>query len=76
MCLAVPARIIEISGNTAVMEVDGVRRSANLSLVREPKVGDYVIVHAGFAIQKWSESDVQEWREIMDEMESLGEENH
>jgi hydrogenase expression/formation protein HypC len=71
MCLAVPARIVEVTGDTAIIDVEGVRRPANVSLVREPKVGEYVIVHAGFAIQKWSEDDVKEWRGIMDEMSSL-----
>ena len=71
MCLAVPAKIVELNDNSAIIDVEGIRREANVSLVSEPKLGDYVIVHAGFAIQKWSEEDVQEWREIMSEMEGL-----
>ncbi|MBD3392042.1 MAG: HypC/HybG/HupF family hydrogenase formation chaperone [Chitinivibrionales bacterium] len=71
MCLAVPAKIVAIEADTATIDVDGVRRPVNVSLVRDPKVGEYVIVHAGFAIQKWSESDVDEWRKIQEEMHSL-----
>lgn len=71
MCLAVPAKIVEIEGSTATIDVEGVRRAANVSLVRDPRIGEYVIVHAGFAIQKWSEEDVKEWREIMNEMDPL-----
>lgn len=72
MCLAVPARIVEIDGEDAVVEVNGVRRRSNVSFVQDPKIGDYVLLHAGFAIQKWSEEDVEEYNEIMSEMRSLG----
>ena len=66
MCLAVPARIIEIDGDTAVLDMEGVRREAIMSLIDDPKPGDYVLLHAGFAIRKWSEEDVREWREIFE----------
>lgn len=52
MCLAVPMKITEINGNRAVCELDGLSRGANLSLLPGANVGDYVIIHAGFAIQK------------------------
>ncbi len=64
MCLAIPAQIVELNGANAVVEVQGVRRAAVVSLIREPKLGDYVLVHAGFAIRKWSEEDVREYNEI------------
>jgi hydrogenase expression/formation protein HypC len=69
MCLAVPVRIVELSGAEAVVEIDGVRRGANVAFVRDPKVGDYVLLHAGFAIAKWTEEDMREFREIMAEMD-------
>ena len=50
MCLGIPSRIIEIDGDSAIIDVDGVRREANIALIETPSVGDYVIVHAGFAI--------------------------
>ena len=52
MCLAIPMRVIEIDGFTAVTEVDGVRRQARLDLLPEVAVGDYVLVHAGLAIAR------------------------
>ena len=52
MCLAVPLKIIEINGEDAVAERDGVRRQIKVGFIREPKVGDYVMVHAGFAIER------------------------
>lgn len=68
MCLAVPARIVELQGDTAVVDVNGVRRTCNVSFIAAPKLDDYVLIHAGFAIQKWSEEDVREFEEIMKEM--------
>lgn len=60
MCLAVPLRLTEIEGNDAVGERDGVRRSVRVDFIKEPKVGDYVIVHAGFAIERLSEEQAEE----------------
>jgi len=65
MCLAIPAKIVSISGEEAVVEIQGVRRKIILSLINDPRVGDYVLIHAGFAIRKWSEEDVREFNEIV-----------
>lgn len=51
MCLAIPSKIITIEDQMAVIDVEGVRREASLLLLDDARVGDYVIVHAGFAIQ-------------------------
>ena len=48
MCLAVPMKIIEIKNEMAVVSIGSVRRKANIQLVPDIKVGDYIIVHAGF----------------------------
>jgi len=55
MCLAVPSKIIEINDTLAKVEVDGVVREASLMLLDDAGIGDYVIVHAGFAISKMDE---------------------
>jgi len=55
MCLAIPLRIAEINGKEGVGEANGLRRKIRLDFIREPKVGDYVIVHAGFAIERMCE---------------------
>lgn len=55
MCLAVPLKLIEIDGPEAVAEAGGIRRRVRVDFIREPKVGDYVIVHAGFAIERINE---------------------
>ena len=51
MCLAVPAKVVEINDQLASVELNGVRRAASLMLLPEAAVGDYVLVHAGFAMQ-------------------------
>ena len=74
MCLAVPAKIIERTGDMAIVELEGIRKEANVAFLPKALVGDYVVIHAGFAIQQWSEQDVAEWRTIMNEMQAaLGE---
>ncbi len=69
MCLAVPAKIVELDGDSAVVEMGGVRRAANVAFIEKPSVGDYVLLHAGFAIRRWSEEDVREYEQITRGME-------
>jgi len=69
MCLAIPARITRIKGDKAQVDFgEGVLREVNVTLV-EPKVGDYVLVHAGYAIQTVDEKEALEtialWQEIL-----------
>ncbi|MDH3883781.1 MAG: HypC/HybG/HupF family hydrogenase formation chaperone [Desulfobacterales bacterium] len=67
MCLAIPSRITKIENNMATIDVDGVQREASLLLLEDARVGDYVIVHAGFAIQKLDESAAQETLDLLRE---------
>ena len=60
MCLAIPSKIVEIKNNMGKIDVAGVQREASLLLLEDPRVGDWVIVHAGFAIQKIDEATAQE----------------
>ena len=60
MCLAVPAKIEVIQGETGEVSIGGNRIKANLSLVESPKIGDYVLVHAGFAIAKYTPEEAAE----------------
>ncbi len=66
MCLAVPAKMIELDGVRAVVDIQGIRREANVAFIEHPAVGDFVLLHAGFAIQKWSEEDVAEYQAILE----------
>ena len=52
MCYAIPGRVERVSGGSALIDYDGVKKTANISLLEQVDAGDYVLVHAGFAIQK------------------------
>ena len=69
MCLAIPAKVIEIRGNTARVDFgEGVLRDVNVTLVN-PQLGEYVLVHAGYAIEvidrKAAEETLRLWEEIL-----------
>ena len=65
MCLAVPARIIKIDANSARVDVAGIVRNCNIQLLPKVKIGDYVLLHAGFAIEKIDESEARETLRII-----------
>ena len=73
MCLAIPAKILEIKGNTALIESLGVKKEVEISLIPDAKKGDYVIVHAGFAIQIIEKEEALAtqgyWKEWLDAQE-------
>lgn len=61
MCLAIPSRVIAIAEDRqATIDIAGVRRCVALDLLPDTRVGDYVIVHAGFAIQRLDENEAQQ----------------
>jgi hydrogenase expression/formation protein HypC len=68
MCLGIPAKVLEIDENlVAKTEISGVVKEVNLEMVPEAKVGDYVIVHAGFAIQTIDEEEAKETMKLLEE---------
>jgi len=68
MCVGVPMQVISIDGDQAVTEIDGVKREASLMLLdQEVNLGDFVIIHAGFAISKLDEEDARETLALMRE---------
>jgi hydrogenase expression/formation protein HypC len=71
LCLAIPAKVLEVNGNVAKVDFgQGVAREVNVMLV-DAKVGEYVLVHAGYAIekldQKAAEESLNTWREILEQ---------
>jgi hydrogenase expression/formation protein HypC len=68
MCLAIPARVRSIRGTIAEVEVEGVVTSADLAVLPDVKIGDYVLVHAGLAIQKYDEEDALANLELIREL--------
>ncbi|HIQ48710.1 MAG TPA: HypC/HybG/HupF family hydrogenase formation chaperone [Aquifex aeolicus] len=79
MCLAIPSKIVEVyEDGTALVDTLGVKRKISLELMPEPvNVGDYVLIHVGFAIQKLDEEEalksLELFEEIIEEMEKGGE---
>ena len=74
MCLAVPLKLIEINGKEAIGESMGMRRSVRVDFIDDPQPGDYVIVHAGFAIERLPEEqaleDIGAWEDVRDALGS------
>ena len=69
MCLGVPMKILSIDGETVLAEIDGVQKEASIMLLAEEvNVGDYIIVHAGFAISRLDEEYAQETLRLMREV--------
>ena len=73
MCLAIPSKIVKIEDGMATIDVDGVQRKTSLLLVEDAAVGDYVIVHAGFALHKIDEFAALESLKILKEAASFAE---
>jgi hydrogenase expression/formation protein HypC len=71
MCVAVPAKIKNIKNNSALISYMGVEREIDISLVPEAKKDDFVIVHAGFAIQIIDSTEAKETIELFNEIEQL-----
>ena len=76
MCLAVPGKIVSISGEdpfsrTGKIDYGGILKEANLAYVPEAKAGDYVIVHVGFAISRVDEEEAQKVFQYLREMDEL-----
>ena len=59
MCLGIPMKIVSIAGDDGVVESGGLRRSAKFSFLKHARIGDYVLVHAGFAIERVKEAEAK-----------------
>lgn len=70
MCLAVPTRILEVEGLQADAEIGGVRRRISVALTPEVRPGDYVLVHAGFAISILDEDEARESLALFKELQT------
>ena len=68
MCLSIPVRIVSINGSMAEVSAGGAIFKAGLHMIENAKVGDYILLHAGFAIQKISEKEAEETLSLFEEM--------
>ncbi len=73
MCLAIPGKILEINGNQALVDFDGIQQKIIIALIQNPEIGKYVIVHAGYAIEQINEEEAMEaidqWKEIAEDQD-------
>lgn len=68
MCLSIPAKIVSIEGTMAEVSAGGALFKAGLHMIENAEVGDYILLHAGFAIQKISEKEAAETLKLFEEM--------
>lgn len=73
MCLAVPVKIVSINGDEAETEIAGVRRRVSIAFTPEANVGDYVLLHTGYAIGVIDEAEAKETLKLLEEIASLSE---
>jgi len=72
MCLAVPMKVVEIRGDMAIVESAGLRRDVGIMLLDKVKLGDWVLIHAGFAISKLTKKQARETLAIFAEGQFFG----
>ena len=71
MCLSIPARVISIEGDMATVSVGGTEYKASLQIVENVQLGDYILLHTGFAIQKLDVREAEESLRVFDEFIKL-----
>jgi hydrogenase expression/formation protein HypC len=73
MCLAIPGKILQINGDSALIDFDGIKQNVIIALIQNPKIGKYVIVHAGYAIEQINEEEaleaIEQWKEIAEDQD-------
>lgn len=68
MCLAVPLKVIKITGTMAIAELEGISKEISIALTPKVKVGDWVLVHAGYAIQRIDNEEAQKTISFLEEL--------
>ena len=68
MCLAIPAKVLKIENNLAQVDMAGMKRQADIRMISNLRVGEYVLIHAGFAIEKIGEKEAEETLQLLREM--------
>jgi len=71
MCLSIPAKILSINGSTAKVSAGGAVFTASLEMIENAGIGDYILLHAGFAIQKISRKEAEETIRLFEEIRNL-----
>lgn len=71
MCLSIPAKVEKIEGENAIVSVGGTTYNASLQMIEDVNIGDYILLHTGFAIQKLSPEEAEETLRVFEEFEDL-----
>ncbi|MDP4224551.1 MAG: HypC/HybG/HupF family hydrogenase formation chaperone [Bacteroidota bacterium] len=71
MCLSIPARIVKIEGQIADVSIGGTTFKAGLQMIENVRIGDYILLHAGFAIQKINEEEAIETLRLLKELDDV-----
>jgi hydrogenase expression/formation protein HypC len=71
MCLAIPVKLVEIKDHIGVVDIGGLKKECRLDLLPDAKIGDYVLLHAGFAIQKLDTQSAEETLKLFEEISDL-----
>ena len=72
MCLAIPMKVKEIEGDAAVVEAGGIRKNVRLDLLDDVRLGDYVLIHTGYAIEKIDEKEAEETLDLIKKVYRAG----
>ncbi|MBN2156946.1 MAG: HypC/HybG/HupF family hydrogenase formation chaperone [Candidatus Lokiarchaeota archaeon] len=79
MCLAIPGKVMEINGPTAIVDFNGVQRDVVIGLCPNIEIGSYVVVHAGYAIEMVNEEEalksISLWQEMIESEENFDQTN-
>ena len=68
MCLGIPMKVVRIDGDEGLVESGGLKKRANFSLLKGARPGDYILMHAGFAIEKVKETEAKKTLKILREL--------
>ncbi|HEA46945.1 MAG TPA: HypC/HybG/HupF family hydrogenase formation chaperone [bacterium] len=71
MCLGIPAKIVRINETMAEVDAGGVKRKINIQLLKDVRIGEYVLLHAGFAIQRIDEKEARETLKLLEEINEV-----
>jgi len=71
MCLGIPAKVIRIDKGMAEVDVGGVKRKISIQILKDVRIGEYVLLHAGFAIQRIDEKEARETLKLLEEINEV-----
>ena len=71
MCLAIPVKLVEVKDKIGIVDIGGLKKETRLDLLPDVRVGDYVLLHAGFAIQKLDTQSAEETLKLLEEINTI-----